>query len=131
MTDQVCKCCGQALPPAEGFDFAMPKGMAELVSHVRRAGRWGITTDRLFGLLYAGDPNGGPDTGIKVLHVRVNQANRLLRQHGWQICGEHTGSRGVYGRYVLSEYSPPPPKVVAPDEPYNLLETNWSTTPCR
>lgn len=131
MTEQVCKCCGQALPPVEGLDFAMPKGMADLVNHVRRAGRWGISTDRLFDLLYSHDPNGGPETGIKVLHVRVNQANRLLREHGWQINGEHTGHRGVYGRYVLSKYSPPVVRVDVEDDPFNLVETNWSTTPCR
>lgn len=101
MTERICKCCGQALPPVEGFDFAMPKGMADLVNNVRRAGEWGIATDRLFDLLYADDPNGGPDTGIKVLHVRVSQANRILREHGWAIRGEHTGVRHAYGRYVL------------------------------
>lgn len=99
MSDRICKCCGQALPQIDGMDFPLPKGLAELVDLVRRAGKWGISTDRLFNLLYSHRPDGGPQT--KTLHVRVSQANKLLRQHGWAIRGEHSGQRYVYGRYVL------------------------------
>lgn len=101
MTDQICKCCGQTLPALVGIEAVMSGGLKKIVETVRRAGRHGIQTERLFHVIYGDDPNGGPETGIKVLHVRISQANRILRQHGYEIRGEHTGNRGAYGRYIL------------------------------
>lgn len=101
MSEQVCKCCGQTLPPIEGIEVVMSRGLKQIVEIVRRAGKHGIHTERLFNKIYGADPNGGPEGGIKTLHVRVSQANRVLRRHGWEIRGEHTGNKGAYGQYIL------------------------------
>jgi len=100
MNDRTCKCCGQTLP-LSALDIPMADGQKKLVEAVRRAGKHGIATDRLFDVLYGDDIDGGPQSGVKTLHVRVCTVNRLLRKHGYRISGNHTGSRHAYGRYIL------------------------------
>lgn len=74
----------------------------DLIEHVYAAGEHGISTERLFFKVYERDPDGGPNDGAKVLHVRISQINKKLRQHGWEIFnGHNTGTAGIYGRYVL------------------------------
>lgn len=72
----------------------------QIVNLVQRAGDEGIGSDRLFDLLYSDDPNGGPLTGKKCLHVLVWQTNSALRAVGMAIhCSR--GGRGASGFYRL------------------------------
>jgi len=84
-----------------GFDFVLPHRHQQIVETVRRAGRHGISTDRLFDAIYGDDMDGGPSSGTKVLHVHISRLNKTLERHGWWIGGENTGTRHAYGRYTL------------------------------
>lgn len=44
--------------------------------------RPGILASCLAQLLWEDDPNGGPDSGIKCLHVHVYHLNKKLKPHG-------------------------------------------------
>lgn len=94
-----CPSCGQFLPPARPLGLRLSRGDEELLGHVRRAGVHGIPTQALFDRLYADDPDGGPLTGVKVLHVRVNTLNRRLRSVGKVIWARDR-------RYVLMDCWP-------------------------
>lgn len=98
---QVCKCCGQTLP-----DLSLPDGLKLsgkrklLFTAVNRAGQHGITTSRLFDALYGDDPNGGPNTGTRIISTQVFFVNKRLKDMGWRIKGGHTG-HGVETVYKL------------------------------
>lgn len=119
------------MPPDDFPDIRFTERQRKIVTAVLRAGKHGIATDRLFNSVWDDLLNGGPETGHKVLHVHISAINKQLRPRGWQLSGEHTGTRHAYGRYVLAkmpeEPAPPPEQIHGP---YNLIETNWSTTPC-
>jgi hypothetical protein len=51
--------------------------------------RPGITADELMSVVYADDPNGGPDSR-KCIHVHVAQLNRRLAREGMTIRGHVT-----------------------------------------
>lgn len=101
MTD-ICKCCGQTLPPNPPLGCKLRGKQARIVELVFRAGPHGIKSDQLFELLHENDPNGGPETGIKVLHVQVNQVNKKLKPYGHKIKATSRGEGGPC-EYVLVE----------------------------
>ena len=84
--------------PFNGTHFS-PK-QRELLHHVTHAGPYGIDTHRLFDKLYADDPDGGPLTRYKVIHIMVCQTNIKLKPHGKKIVGTRTG-HGAPGIYRL------------------------------
>lgn len=106
MTDRLCKCCGQTLPVDIGIEVSLARGLKTIVEVVRKAGQHGISTDRLFNRIYGHDRDGGPLTGVKVLHVRISRINKTLRPQGWEIVGEHTGNSKIYGSYRLQPVQP-------------------------
>lgn len=95
-----CACCGQTLPPD------LPKGLKlrgrrlDIYNIVRRAGQNGITSDVIFERLYALDPNGGPDSGVRVVSIMICHLNKRLQPFGQKVQGGHTGN-GCYGEYRL------------------------------
>lgn len=89
------------MPPAFSLDIPLSHGDREIVEQVGKAGKHGITTDRLFDRLYGQDPNGGPDSGLKAVHARICALNKHLRPRGWCVRGENLGSSRAYGRYML------------------------------
>lgn len=99
---EVCNCCGQTLPEKINLGIKLCPGHQTLINAIVKAGKQGIRSDRLFEFVYSGS-DGGPDTGIKVLHVRISLLNKRLRKVGFEIVGERTGSR-YPGHYRLVRY---------------------------
>jgi hypothetical protein len=82
---ECCSTCGQ--PKLTG-DLLLPPVKKRLLEIVRR--RPGITAEELRSLVWAEDPNGGPEDR-KCLHVHVHQLNRLLAPLGLVIRGSVSG----------------------------------------
>jgi hypothetical protein len=72
-----CPTCGQPLPPEE--ELKLPKIKRRIYDAVKR--RPGIGAEELRCVVWADDPNGGPEDR-KVLHVHVSQLNHLLAPFG-------------------------------------------------
>ena len=98
---KTCPCCGQSLPDERPLGLRLARSTTRLLELVIKAGKHGIPTDILFDRLYADDPNGGPETGIGCMQVRIWQLNRRLRTVGKEIRAIDNPGRGGYGRYVL------------------------------
>ena len=79
----ICPTCGAPIVP-EGLQ--LPKTKARILEAVQR--HPDITAEELRCLVWADDPNGGPEDR-KVLHVHVSQLNRLLEPYG--ICVRSAG----------------------------------------
>lgn len=56
----------------------MKPGPLRIFESVRRAGKIGISSDRLVAILYDDDPNGGPENAKNVLSVRIVFLNKQL-----------------------------------------------------
>lgn len=78
------------------------KGKSQrILDGVVRAGKHGIDGERLLGIVYGDDPDGGPLTAPVSLRTLIYKANRNhLKPAGYKIKGEHTG-HGAFGRYRL------------------------------
>ena len=79
-----CPCCGQQLIP---LDLVLPPTKKCIFDAVRR--HPGIDAEALRGLVWAADPDGGPEDR-KVLHVHIHQLNQLLRLRGIRVRGSHS-----------------------------------------
>jgi hypothetical protein len=98
--DNSCPSCGQTLPSKFPLGVKLTAGERRIVQLVLRAGKNGIEPDRLFELMYAHRRDGGPLTGIKVLHVRINILNAKLRTVGKMVrAPKGAGNSG----YVLKD----------------------------
>lgn len=102
----ICPCCGQALPPEEPEGLGLRGKRKILFDLVRKAGKHGIRADRLFSALYDDDPNGGPNTGLKIIAVHICHANKVLKRFGLRIRGGQTG-HGALGQYRLINVARP------------------------
>lgn len=102
----ICQCCGQPLPPDEPEGLRLRGKRRQIFDLVRKAGKQGIRADRIFSALYDDDPNGGPDTGLKIIAVHVFHANRALEKFGLRIHGGRTG-HGALGEYRLIDVARP------------------------
>jgi hypothetical protein len=74
---KTCKCCGQPIVPAQ--HPYLPPIKRKIFDTVRRCP--GITAEDLRCVVWADDPDGGPEDR-KVLHVHVSQLNHLLAPLG-------------------------------------------------
>jgi hypothetical protein len=92
-----CPTCRQLLPPPSP-EVYLPTVQRRIVELVRQTGRRGIASDRLFDLVYSGDPDGGPLTGRSCLSVHIHQINRRLRPIGYTLRGTPSGN-GTPGTY--------------------------------
>jgi hypothetical protein len=81
----ICPTCGQPIAPT-GLPLSPIK--ARILALVQR--RPGIDAQTLRELIWANDPNGGPENA-KAIHVHVNQLNRILASQGIRIRGSHGG----------------------------------------
>ena len=87
-TQPICESCGQPvlmrseLPP-------LPPIKERILAAVRR--RPGITAQELRDSIWADDPDGGPLTDTKCLHVHVAQLNTLLRPLGIMVRSQGGG----------------------------------------
>lgn len=99
MSTEICKCCGQTLPPPRPEGLRLPPGYAVIFDRVYRAGRNGVPQQTLFDYVYGNTPNGGPDSGVTSLRTRIFYLNqRHLKKHGMRIRAK--SGRGSTG-YVL------------------------------
>jgi DNA-binding response OmpR family regulator len=78
----ICSHCGQVVLPHNSIP--LPPLKARILDLVRR--HPGINAETLRTLVWASDPNGGPETH-KTIHVHIHQLNRTLAQHGLRIRG--------------------------------------------
>lgn len=103
VSGEVCKCCGQTLPPKFMEAGKLTPAKQKLCDIVFKAGPHGIRTDRVFALLYENHPDGGPETGYRALYARISQVNKyILKPHGWQIKCDHADrSMGEFGFYRM------------------------------
>jgi|SRR6516162_11699329 hypothetical protein len=90
---KICSQCGQVIAPK---GLRLPRIKARIFDAVQR--RPGITAEELRGVVWADDPNGGPEDR-KVLHVHVSQLNQLLVEYG--ICVRSAG-----GGYQIRDMRP-------------------------
>jgi len=101
MRGDVCKCCGQTLPDKLDLGIELPAGYQFMVETIHKAGKHGINAERLFSILYSG-PDGGPESGMRCLRVRINHLNRVhLKKINKRVVGERVNAASLYGRYRL------------------------------
>lgn len=86
-----CPACGQAILPAR---LSLPPIKARILHAVQT--RPGITAEELRCVVWAHDPNGGPEN-FKAIHVHIHQLNQLIAPLGFVVrarrgCG-HEGYR--------------------------------------
>jgi len=84
---EVCPTCQQVIPP-EGL--RLPRIKRIIFEAVQR--RPDISAAELRDIVWADDPNGGPEDR-KCLHVHVSQMNRLLAPHGIMVRSQGGGYR--------------------------------------
>lgn len=100
-----CPHCHQTLPDDSiAGKLKLRGGPWRIYDIVRRAGTTGIESADLFDMLYANRPDGGPETGMRSLYVRIWKLNLRLRPVGKEIHADPT-SWGP-GSYVLRDYKP-------------------------
>ena len=73
----------------------------QIVEAIHKAGSRGVTSERLFEIVYGGDRDGGPVTGVKILAVHVWAINKQLKPHGVVIHHTGIGRGGADGVYIL------------------------------
>lgn len=97
-TGCTCTHCGQTLP--RDYLILGLRGKQRIIFEaVSKAGQYGLNSDRLFDMLYSEHPDGGPDTGKKVLHVLVRSVNRKLKPFGKYIAAPR--GQGGPSNYTL------------------------------
>ena len=97
MRSKVCPQCQRPLPPALPVHGPVRQRIVDLIASRSDAG---ITRHELLDLVYANDPNGGPDTE-NVISVLVKKANNDLAPLGYCI----TATGGPGSRYHLQRRS--------------------------
>ncbi len=95
-----CPCCGQTMPPDLPVGLKLRGNRLRVYEIVRRAGQNGITSDRIFDKLYELDPNGGPESGLRIVSIIVCYLNKRLKDVGQKIQGGASG-HGCPGEYRL------------------------------
>jgi hypothetical protein len=94
---KTCPCCGQSLPPKIVVNGPVRQRIVDILAS-RPAG---ITADELTGLVYAEDPNGGPENHS--IRVHIWHLNRFLARQCYQI----KSTRGPAARYqLINTYDP-------------------------
>jgi hypothetical protein len=82
---EICPTCKQPIAPT---GLCLPRIKQIIYETVRH--RPGISAEELRCIVWADDPNGGPEDR-KVLHVHVSQLNHLLAPLGIVVCSQGGG----------------------------------------
>jgi hypothetical protein len=90
-----CPGCGRPVPRD---DLDLPRIKRRIYDAVSR--HPGISAEHLRRLIWADDPNGGPEN-FKLIHVHVHQLNRRLRPYGIEVRGSVSG--GYHLRFHQQE----------------------------
>lgn len=80
---QLCPYCGHPFAPDE-VAAALPGRQRRLFEIIRAAGSVGISARDILGMMYAADPNGGPNT-TNIISVFAHHANKKLKPFGLAI----------------------------------------------
>ena len=88
----------KALPFPDSLFRARKK---QIVEAIHKAGSHGVTSQRLFEIVYGGDRCGGPETGVKILAVHIWAINKRLKPHGVRLRHTQVGRGGTEGVYVM------------------------------
>lgn len=84
MNPTTCKCCGQTLPTPYPKGVRLPKVQLAIFEAIRKAGKHGIARARVREVVYADDPEGGPEFD-NVISVHVQRINKALNPAGLKI----------------------------------------------
>lgn len=99
-----CPCCGAPMasrPPAEALRYGrLPPLVRRVVDVLLRSYPRTMSFRRLADLVYADDPNGGPDQAERCLSSSIAQARHEIAKTGWRIGGA-SGYREAIGIWPL------------------------------
>jgi hypothetical protein len=93
-----CPCCGHEVAevPAKALQYLeLPTMQQRLVSLLAGAYPRAIDRSALVGLMWEGDPNGGPDSALRTMDVHQFRANKKLAAFGWRITSQFKASRKI------------------------------------
>lgn len=99
MSDFHCPCCGKPINGAAPIDSLVTARLSpeqlRIIDALASAYPRGITRRVLADIVFADDPNGGPDSAENQMSVQMHWMRPTLRQLGWTV-GVRKGSRLVY-----------------------------------
>ena len=98
----VCPCCGQPVVPN---GLRLPPIKRRILDAVQRCP--GISAGELRDVIWAADPNGGPEDR-KVLHVHVHQLNQRLAPYGVMVRAPKGAGAGYRVRQLEANSRAPP-----------------------
>jgi hypothetical protein len=85
-----------------GVEVFLSPQLFEIFLIISRA-RYGVTPTRLFDAIYAGNPNGGPLTGRRTIHVQRRNLNRKIAPLGLHIKSAGSGFRDRAYEFAICE----------------------------
>lgn len=89
-----CPCCGSMTPiTPEVIRARLPGVKRRIYDIVRKRHPSGISAKILTELVYADDPEGGPES-TNCVHVHVGHINKIISDYGWQIKARRGASDG-------------------------------------
>lgn len=94
----VCPCCAGKGEVEDIAAVPLSRRERKIIAAAERAGHIGIPTSHLVDLIYADDPDGGPEGASKVVNVQICRLNKKLAAVGRRI--QATGSVGSVYRMV-------------------------------
>jgi hypothetical protein len=86
------------MPPEFPGLYQLSPLQLRIFNSVRSAGQHGLTSDQLFDHVYGNDPDGGPASGQRSMHVIICQMNKKLAPQNLAVRGERVGGgrAGIY-----------------------------------
>jgi hypothetical protein len=101
----VCPTCGHELvaghAPIEALASAPLEGlMRRIVDALATIYPRSMDMSALVDVVYANDPNGGPESAAGTIRTVIARMRRILPRYGWTIPA-NGGGLGSYGRYRL------------------------------
>ena len=74
-----------------------------IVECIHRAGAGGRKSQDVFDYVYGGNPNGGPETGVKIIAVHICRINKMLAPYKLRIHHTQVGRGGYDGVYRMEQ----------------------------
>lgn len=101
-----CPLCGSKLPPHvvprdKLLSYIKSTGYVPKVLEVMLRQTVAISAYDLANIVYADDPNGGPEKSNIAVTFIIRRLNAQLRPLGWEVSGKRPGSNG----YLLVPYT--------------------------
>lgn len=99
-----CPTCGQSVPSEfELNGVHLTPMQKQILEIVRKAGKWGVSTELIRDRVYAEHPDGGPLTADNVIYVQICALNKKLSTLHKKI--EPRGGCKCSSPYVLKDVS--------------------------